>query len=120
MNFKEIIDLTENDSGKIFVVDEHGNVKSVILSFKEYRKKVLGRLKEDIIHPDTEAVNREILKAQLAEPSEPAPLGPVLSRRAQELFKSRPASVFSQPDLRAEVIDPNFDFEAPRQDLEDI
>lgn len=122
MNFKDIINLSEQEKGKVFVVDESGNVKAVILSFDEYSHKMLGNLKAKVQDPET--VNQEILRAQLAEPAEdfnpPIPISEALNKKAQMLFRSRPASAISQPDLRAEVIDPNFDFEAPRQDLEDF
>src|SRR5438105_15748608 len=108
--------------GKVFVVDEAGNVKLVILNVEEYQKLLLGKLKSTV--RDIEAINQEILKAQLqddqAAPEVPSPIGPTVSRRAKELFKSRPATARSQPDLRSEVIDPSFDFEAPKAELEDI
>jgi hypothetical protein len=121
-SLQDIIDLCNNDNGKVFVVDEEGNVKLVILNIEEYQRLLLGKLKKKV--QDVEVINQEILKAQIQEDTAPSlppvPLGPALAQRAEELFRARPAGSRSQPDLRSEVIDPNFDFEAPKIGLDDL
>ena len=122
MTLQDLINLTKDDNGKVFVVDLEGNVKLVMLNVEEYQRLLLGKLKQQV--RDIEAVNEEIIKAQLQEeptmPEVPTPLSQTLNKRAQELFKSRKGPASFQQDLRSEVIDPSFDFEAPRLELEDI
>src|SRR5438105_1605364 len=103
-NLQDIIKLA--GEGKVFVVDESGDVKLVILNIEDYQHLLLGKLKRQV--QDIETINQEILNAQLHDELEP--IAPAISKKAKELFKFRPAS--RQPDLRSEVIDPNFDLEA--------
>lgn len=119
MDIKELLKSLSDNNSKIFVVDTEGEVKMVIMNVEEYQNLLLGKLKKQV--EDVELVNQEIIKAQLTEESSaPTPLRNAISKRAQELFKAKPGPGNFQPDLRSEVIDPSFDFEAPRHDLEDI
>ncbi len=98
MNFKELIQLCEGDNSKIFVVDEAGDVKLVVMGAVEFQGLLMTQAEQEVI--DTETINREILKAQLVE-VETAPLAAV--------------KVNQSPDLRSEVIDPTFDFDSPEE-----
>ena len=76
-NFKDILKLCERDGGKVFVVDESGEVKLVIMDFAEYEDitqdfaEAVGALKEVkevlVPSPDPEEVNRQIVDAQLTD-----------------------------------------------------
>ena len=111
-NLNDLINLAKADGGKFFVIDESGEPKLVIMSVEDYQKMLLGKLQRQIL--DVEKINKEIIKAQLAEdqkaPKAPAAKGPTVI--------SEP--IVSKTDLRAEVIDPSFDFEAPKEDLDDL
>lgn len=111
---QDIFNLAKADGGKFFVIDETGEPKLVILDIDEYEKLLLGKIKQGI--EDVEEVNREILEAQLEE--QPLP-GPILesSSRTQN---PGPKAYSQRVDLREEVIDPSFDFEGPKIDLEDL
>lgn len=99
--------------GKVFVVDESGDIKLVILNLEEYQEMLLGKLKRQIA--DIESVNKEILKAQLEETKPEVTIGPIA--KSGYLGGKIPTQ-----DLRDEVIDPSFNFDVPLpgQDLEDI
>jgi hypothetical protein len=107
-NLKDLIQLAKADGGKFFVMDEEGNASLVIMSVEEYQKMLLGKLQKQVF--DVENINREIFKAQILENEKIANVEPVVQKRA----------VAVQPDLRSEVIDPSFDFEAPNFDGEDF
>jgi len=99
-NLKDLINLAKIDGGKFFVVDEEGDAKLVIMGIEEYQKMLLGKLKKQVM--DVEKINKEITQSQLEEDE------PVVKK--ERVIQ----------DLRAEVIDPSFDFEGPKIDLEDI
>ena len=113
-NFNDLINLAKADGGKFFVIDEEGNAKLVIMSIEDYQRILLGKLQRQV--EDIEQVNSMILKAQLQEtpPVPPAP-APKFSG-PQVISNGSPPRV----DLREEVIDPNFDFEAPKVDIDDL
>jgi hypothetical protein len=112
-NLKDIIKLIEHDDGKVFVVDEAGEVKLVMLKVEEYQRLLLGKLKQGI--KDIEAINREITKAQLNENVAVADLGATPSTSPQA------SNGHSRVDLRSEVIDPDFNFDAaPGEEYESI
>jgi len=112
---QDIFNLAKADGGKFFVIDETGEPKLVILDIEEYEKLLLGKIKQGI--EDVEEVNREILEAQLEEQVLPAPV--VESKLKPENFRAK-TSVQTTADLREEVIDPSFDFEGPKIELEDL
>lgn len=107
-NLQDIINLSKADGGKFFVMDESGEVKLVVMSVEEYQKILLGKLQKKVL--DVENINREILNAQIFETEN-------LSNEFQ-VPRKRVAPV--QPDLRSEVIDPSFDFEAPSFGMDDF
>lgn len=114
-NFNDIIKLTEHDDGKVFVVDEQGEIKLVMLKVEDYQKLLLGKLKQGIA--DIEAVNREITKAQLGEGVAVADL----PEPALTSFEPKASNGHNRVDLRSEVIDPNFNFDAaPGEEYESI
>lgn len=102
-------------------MDETGEAKLVILSIEDYQRLLLGKLQKQVKQQalDVEKINKEILRAQLQETdkpaaveiSKPASIGPKII----EQHKSIP-----RPDLRAEVIDPSFDFEGPKVEIDDL
>ncbi len=145
MELKDFLKLAEQQ-GKVLIMGEDGNPKGMFLSFDEYQRLNGGvavkpaQPQEDV----AEQANREILRAQLEEvistndggsgnPSamkiteeevldEAVDLNPperidsVLSKRAQELFKSipyeSPHKDFKTPEVATnsdEEIKPNFD-----------
>ncbi|SRR5579885_1956475 len=121
---KDLIALCGKDQGKVFIADETGNISLVVLGIEEYKQLKLDRLKEKVV--SAEKVNREITRAQLQEADvwEPAiteapkPLFPntVQSRMTHDSLSGGVPKV----DMRSEVIDPTFDFEAPKIEIEDI
>jgi hypothetical protein len=122
-SLKNLIQLIGNEDSKVFVVDEEGNVKAVMLGISEYQRLLGQKLKRAI--DDVEKVNREILQAQLTdetpavvESAPPESLSNLLSQRAATLFRSAPGPVVKE-DIRSEVIDPNFDFSVPASDPDD-
>ena len=121
-NLQDLINLAKADGGKFFVMDETGEAKLVIMSVEDYERLLLGKLQKQIREQelDAEKINREILKAQLqdtpaqaAAPSIPKPKfsGPNVS-------ENKPLA--HRPDLREEVIDPSFDFEGPKMEIDDL
>jgi hypothetical protein len=119
-NLQDIISLAKADGGKFFVMDEAGDVKLVILNIEDYQKMHLGKQKKQT--PDVEKINREITKAQLQEPEvivpqvEDKPF-PAPTVESQQMSYRSPRKY---QDLREEVIDPSFDFEGPKLNLDDL
>lgn len=117
-NLQDIINLAKADGGKFFVIDESGEAKVVIMSVEDYQKLLLGKLKRQV--EDVEDINKMITQAQLHEglPTPPVPSpttkGPTVSDRPR-VHQERIGV-----DLRAEVIDPSFDFEGPKMDIDDL
>jgi hypothetical protein len=99
-SLEDIIKLIGSDDSKAFVMDESGDIKLVVMGVGEYQRMLLGKLKKQI--EDVEEINRRITEAQLEEPATPQP----------------PKRV----DLRSEVVDPNFDYDAEviKPDFDDI
>lgn len=114
-NLQDLINLAKADGGKFFVMDEQGNANLVIMSVEDYQNLLLGKLQRQVA--DVEDINREILQAQL-EPEVTSPEGAPLGKAKP---KSSPVVGHYQPqDLRAEVIDPSFDFEGPKVEIDDL
>jgi len=111
-SLQDIINLANADGGKFFVIDESGEAKLIIMPVEEYQRLLLGKLQRQIT--DVEKINQEILQAQLTEetPAVPKPSvkGPMVSNEPE----------ISKTDLRAEVIDPSFDFEGPKVEIDDL
>lgn len=113
-NLQDIINLAKADGGKFFVIDESGEPRLVIMSIEDYQRLLLGKLQRQI--KDVENINREITKAQLEETA----AAPVVPRP-----EVKGPTVVQKPgiprmDLRAEVIDPSFDFEGPKIEIDDL
>lgn len=108
-SLQDIINLSKIDGGKFFVIDEQGEAKLVIMSVEEYQRLLLGKLQRQV--EDVEKINREIIKAQIMEPDV-----------ASQISKPRPPKprVIPRVDLREEVIDPSFDFEGPKIEIDDL
>lgn len=105
MNLQDIIELCKNDEGKVFVMNAEGEVSLVVLSMGQY-KRLLSQPQRKIVDP--ELVNKHILRAQLE--SDPSPQQePVRSPHVTQTPVVTPSP---KVDLREEVIDPSFDFEA--------
>lgn len=99
MNFQDLIQLCGEGEGKIFVVNEAGDVKLVVLSGAEFQNLLGGKLARQV--EDIEQINQEITNAQLhSQVAEPT--GPIVKSNGR-----------APVDLRAEVIDPSFDFDSP-------
>ncbi|MBI3232135.1 MAG: hypothetical protein HYZ51_03605 [Candidatus Doudnabacteria bacterium] len=108
-NLQDIINLSKVDGGKFFVIDERGEAKLVIMSVEEYQRLLLGKLQRQV--EDVEKINQEIIKAQIMEP-----------QVALEILKPKPPRSSAPPrvDLREEVIDPSFNFEGPKVEIDDL
>ena len=107
-SLQDIFNLAKADGGKFFVMDEKGEPKLVIMDIDEYQKLLLGKIARGV--EDVEEINREILQAQMEQT--PAVAGP-------KIF-SEPVKKNGQIDMREEVIDPSFDFEGPKVEIEDL
>lgn len=118
-NLQDIINLAKADGGKFFVIDEKGDAKLVILSVEDYQRLLLGKLHSRVKQQglDIEKINREILKAQLQESDVPAAAAPKSAFAGPSVQQRNPVP---RVDLRAEVIDPSFDFEAPKVEIDDL
>ena len=119
---KDIISLCEKDGGKVFVTDENGEVKLVILSIEDYQKVLGTKTQAPLENPnveDAEIVNKQILKAQLEGPSH-------ISAALESKLKQWPGK-FSVPQVKSEggggvteAIDPTFDLESSKKDSDDF
>jgi hypothetical protein len=107
-NLQDIINLAKADGGKFFVMDEQGNASLVIMSVEEYQKMLLDKLQKQV--SDVEKINQEILRAQTFEQE----------NQIAETFSAKKYVRQPQPDMRSEVIDPSFDFEAPSFGMDDF
>jgi hypothetical protein len=121
-SLQDLINLAKADGGKFFVIDETGDAKLVIMGVEDYQRLLLGKLQRQVM--DIESVNKEILKAQLEEdvvpqaaPKIPAK-GPSISHESVTYENS--TEHHQAVDLRAEVIDPSFDFEGPKVEIDDL
>ena len=90
-------------------MDEEGEVQLVIMNVESYQNLLIGKLQRQV--KDVEDINQEIVKAQLFEETEDFK---VAKKTAQPVVGQR------QPDLREEVIDPSFDFEGPKTEIDDL
>jgi hypothetical protein len=111
-NLNDLINLAKADGGKFFVMDEAGDAKLVIMSVNDYQALLLGKLQRQV--QDVEKINEEILKVQLSDEQGTEPKAQVKSPK----LTSYPP--ISKNDLRAEVIDPSFDFEGPKVEIDDL
>jgi len=96
-------------------MDENGEAKLVIMAVEDYQTLLLGKLQRQV--QDVETINQEILKVQLQENGEfeaKVPKPPIKSPTVTNYPPS------SKNDLRAEVIDPSFDFEGPKVEIDDL
>lgn len=120
-NLQDLINLSKLDGGKFFVLDESGEVKLVILPIDDYQKLMEGKLvkKMKTVAEDVEKVNKEILRAQLQEPE--VPVTAEIPKPRHSMPRVLQERTFAQqPDLREEVIDPSFDFEGPKVEIDDL
>lgn len=116
-NLQDLINIAKADGGKFFVIDENGDAKLVIMSIEDYQHLLLGKLQRQV--EDVENINKMITKAQLSEDQVPAVPQPTVRQVSSgPAVKQRHA--IALPDLREEVIDPSFDFEGPKTDIDDI
>lgn len=113
---QDIIKLASVDGGKFFVMDEGGEVKLVVLSIDDYVELMEGKLARKLksTAEEVEKINKEIVRAQLEE----TPVAPPVPHPASPTFTvtDRPPRV----DLREEVLDPSFDFEGPKIEIDDL
>lgn len=125
---EEIIRLCKDEAGKIFVMDEKGDLQLVIMGAGEYQKMKNAEFGMQNVKTlvDPEVVNREILKAQIAEAagrgaSSSADEGTPRQRGSASPYQVMPPPEIrsnglpKQRDMREEVIDPSFDFDAPEE-----
>ena len=114
-NLQDIINLAKADGGKFFVIDEKGDVKLVIMNIEDYQRMLLGKLQKQIL--DVENINQEIIRAQMLEQEEGEEVRPP---KKSEFLGPTVKQVSPKVDLRAEVIDPSFDFEGPKLEIDDF
>ncbi|MDR3643124.1 MAG: hypothetical protein P4L74_05885 [Candidatus Doudnabacteria bacterium] len=113
-NLQDLINLAKADGGKFFVIDDTGDAKLVIMSIEDYQHMLLGKLQRQV--QDVDNVNKLITQVQLQDETPVAPL-PKPSPKGPSLIHER---AFPAQDLRAEVIDPSFDFEGPKVEIDDL
>jgi|GEM_PF-5642751 len=89
-SLKKLIELAKIEGNKFFVLDEKGEPVLVMMSAQEYEKLLVRKIETQMA--DIEQINREILEAQ--------------KRDETQARKSY------QEQLRSEVIDSTFSFEA--------
>jgi hypothetical protein len=99
-NLQRLIQLAKADGGKFFVIDENANPVLVIMGIDEYEQVLIKKMQNTV--EDIEGINRQIQEVVISEDE----------NRKQEL----------QDELKSEVIDSTFEFEAaPSMDnLEEI
>lgn len=114
-SLKDIINLLEQEKGKAFIMDESGEVKLVILGIEEYETTLVNRLQK--VTQDIEAINDEIIKAQLE--GEPRPVPPEVKPPVQkEKVIERPTRVHIPPPVPVVIKEETF--EEPKVIQEDI
>lgn len=119
---QEIVALCEGEAGKVFIMDGTGDVKLVLMGVGEYERlkqpearntKHETRSESHFVAPmqslDPEAVNKEILIAQLREQA--ANFAPNQSPPRVQV------NPLARQDLREEVIDPSFNFDSSEEDI---
>jgi hypothetical protein len=120
-NLQDLINLAKVDGGKFFVLDETGEAKLVILPLEEYQKLLLGKLQKQV--NEVENINRKIIEAQLesekglglrAKVETPKPVSQSINQQVSQ------STNHIRVDLREEVIDPSFDFEGPKIEIDDL
>jgi hypothetical protein len=101
--FADIVKLCKGEQGKVFIMDEAGELQLVVLSAGEYEKL---KFSAPPVEVDPEVVNAKIAEAKL--------LG-AASQGTNPYPAAKPPRVATHPlpDLREEVIDPSFDFDTP-------
>lgn len=130
-NLQDLMNLAKADGGKFFVIDETGEARLVILGVDDYQKLLLAKLQRQIKQQadDVEKINKEIIRAQLLEDAELPSTAekPVHRQEKGPSVSYQPANQKSEStnhhqsvDLRAEVIDPSFDFEGPKVEIDDL
>ena len=138
-NIQDIIKLAKIDGGKFFVMDEAGNASLVIMSVEEYQKMLLGKLQSQTKQQseDVEKINKIITQVQFQNAHHPknfkglprtdqsdwSGTGAQIFEEENSVVETVPVkrqSQFMQPDMRSEVIDPSFDFEAPSFGMDDF
>jgi hypothetical protein len=115
---QEIIQMCKGEEGKIFVMDETGEMQLVIMGAGEYEQLKVRKVYK-VESADPEVVNKEIERAQLAEVAggrgEPsAAEGSPLRMRNPYPAAQPPRVATDVPpkrDMREEVIDPSFNFD---------
>ncbi len=127
-SIQDLINLAKADGGKFFVLDETGEAKLVILPLEEYQKLLLGKLQKQV--NEVENINRKIIEAQLRDTTADQPISKLadqqISQSAHQPINKSVNQQVSQStnhirvDLREEVIDPSFDFEGPKVDIDDL
>ncbi len=114
-NINDLINLAKADGGKFFVIDETGEPSLVIMPIEQYEALLLRSGEVESL--DVETINKEITQAQIA-PEEN--LYTEDFKKTESVYKNPNTflnnGIRRQPDLRAEVIDPSFDFEMPKMD----
>ena len=91
---QQLVALAKADGGKFFVIDETGQPVLVIMGIDDYEQVLLRKVENQA--GDIEEVNRLIVDAARAE--------------ADQRERLRQAA---QDQLKSEIIDSSFDFDAP-------
>ena len=101
-NLKDVIRLCKNESGRVFILSEAGDLELVIMPARDYAELKGLQIESRVSAPDPEVVNREIEKAQTVDRVIRPQPGPSISTIPS-----------NENDLREEVIDPSFNFDGP-------
>lgn len=108
MSLKKIIEMLKRDGSKGFVMDESGEVQFVVVPVSEYDYLTSDKTSlVSEVDADVERVNRAIMEAKLEEERKSG---------LMQVNSTMPGKHVST-DLRAEVIDPSFDFDAGQEEV---
>lgn len=115
---EHLIQLCKQEAGKVFIMDEQGEIQLVIMNAPEYTRLKSARVSA----VDADIVNREIINAQLSDQDADKGLPFAVKGNPLETGRINPHPTTPAPqvrtdiapkrDLREEVIDPSFNFDS--------
>lgn len=110
----EIIELLKREQGKGFIMDETGEISYAIVPMRDFERMVRASDDEKL---DAELINHAIVEAQLSDHHEGVHSGgPTLHSQPAPMQSLSQPTAIPRVDLREEVIDPSFNFDAPQTD----
>lgn len=132
VNFKDISRLVNSDEGKVFIVNESGELQCVILSAAQYEKTLLQKVAN--VSAEMQEVSNQVIDFN-ADNKDNAVIEPVQSpyQSAQRGFGTQANNISDTLKSRLtelkrdfgsssgmESIDPGFNFENPNRSYQDL